>query len=58
MAGKRTSVYLTDELAAAVKASGLPLAVLLWRGLGTAECDHPKARVIKGLCGSCGTNVG
>jgi hypothetical protein len=31
--GKRTSVYLTDELAAAVKASGVPLAELVRRGL-------------------------
>jgi hypothetical protein len=22
------------------------------------DCPHPKARVLKGLCGACGTNVG
>ena len=31
--GKRTSLYLSDELEAAVKASGLPLAELIRRGL-------------------------
>jgi len=31
--GKRTSVYLSDSLAAAVEASGLPLAELIRRGL-------------------------
>jgi hypothetical protein len=33
--GKRTSVYFTDDLAAAVGASGVPLAELIRRGLGT-----------------------
>lgn len=33
MAGKKTSVYLADDLAAAVEASGVPLAELLRRGL-------------------------
>lgn len=32
--GKRTSVYLSDGLAAAVEASGVPLAELIRRGLG------------------------
>jgi hypothetical protein len=34
--GQRTSVYLDDDLHAAVKASGVPLAELIRRGLGTA----------------------
>lgn len=25
---------------------------------GPEPCPHPKARVIQGLCGACGTNVG
>jgi pyruvate dehydrogenase E2 component (dihydrolipoyllysine-residue acetyltransferase) len=33
--GQRTSVYLDDDLHAAVKASGVPLAELIRRGLGT-----------------------
>ncbi len=39
MTGERTSVYLAADLAAAVKASGQPLAELIRRGLtaGTAE---------------------
>lgn len=77
--GKRTSIYLTTELAAAISASGKPLAELLWRGLDSLpladqaelrltpgevqqleaalDCPHPRARVHKGLCGLCGTNV-
>lgn len=31
--GKRTSVYLSDDLEAAVKTSGVPLAELIRRGL-------------------------
>jgi hypothetical protein len=31
--GQRSSVYLSDDLAAAVKASGVPLAELVRRGL-------------------------
>jgi hypothetical protein len=34
--GKRTSVYLSDDLAAAVAGSGLPLAKLVRRGLAAA----------------------
>jgi hypothetical protein len=43
MAGERTSVYLAADLAAAVKASGVPLAELVRRGLatGTAEVTPP-----------------
>ena len=39
MPGERISVYLSTDLAAAVKASGTPLAELIRRGLtaGTAE---------------------
>ena len=33
MPGERTSIYLTADLAAAVKASGTPLAELVRRGL-------------------------
>ncbi len=35
--GQRSSVYLADDLAAAVKASGQPLAELIRRGLGGEE---------------------
>jgi hypothetical protein len=43
--GQRSSVYLADDLAAAVKASGVPLAELVRRGLttGTAETPQPSA---------------
>lgn len=43
MPGERTSLYLTSGLAAAVKASGTPLAELIRRGLvvGTAEAAQP-----------------
>jgi hypothetical protein len=46
MAGERTSVYLAADLAAAVKASGQPLAELVRRGLaaGTAEVTPPAAK--------------
>lgn len=39
--GERTSIYLADDLGAAVKASGVPLAELIRRGLaaGTEEAD-------------------
>ena len=56
MAGRRTSIYLTEELEAAVKASGLPIVELIRRGLGIAASD----RAVKvsspslGPCGSCG----
>ena len=45
MPGERTSVYLAADLAAAVKASGVPLAELIRRGLaaGTAEVAQPSA---------------
>ena len=113
--GKRTSIYLSDDQAAAVKASGLRLGELLNRGLersseledtlrrvlreelgqsrpaayspepqhgrtpelmpqlehepspeparkparsAASACPPPKARVLKGLCGNCGTYVG
>lgn len=41
--GQRTSVYLDDDLHAAVKASGVPLAELIRRGLvaGTAGVTPP-----------------
>jgi len=28
------------------------------RAAEQGECPHPKARINKGLCGACGTNVG
>jgi hypothetical protein len=108
--GRRTSVYLSDELAVAVAASGVPLAELVRRGLGMVPAEppvtvgpvqvvadervpagaavlvsdgrvagaldvrppsrrpasrvegqcppHPGGRVLKGLCGACGTFVG
>jgi hypothetical protein len=40
--GQRSSVYLADDLAAAVKASGVPLAELVRRGL--AAGDAPPAQ--------------
>jgi hypothetical protein len=40
MAGRRTSIYLREELEAAVKASGLPIAELIRRGLGTAAPER------------------
>ncbi len=43
--GQRSSLYLADDLAAAVKASGIPLAELVRRGLdaGTAEVPQSPA---------------
>lgn len=43
MPGERTSVYLAADLAAAVKACGVPLAELVRRGLtaSTAEVSRP-----------------
>jgi hypothetical protein len=35
--GQRTSVYLDEDLQAAVKASGVPLAELIRRGLGAGQ---------------------
>jgi hypothetical protein len=40
--GKRTSVYLSDELSDAVKASGIPPAELIRRGLGISEPGLPE----------------
>ncbi len=41
--GQRSSVYLADDLAAEVKASAVPLAELVRRGLtaGTAQAPQP-----------------
>jgi hypothetical protein len=36
--GQRSSIHLADDLAAAVKASGTPLAELVRRGLGAGSC--------------------
>ena len=38
--GKRSSIYLSEELEAAVKASGLPVVELIRRGLGTAAPER------------------
>jgi hypothetical protein len=35
--GKRTSIYLSDELAEAVRVSGIPVPELIRRGLGISE---------------------
>lgn len=48
--GQKTSVYLTDETAARVKASGIAPAELLRRGLDAAERESLEAmlrRVIR-----------
>jgi hypothetical protein len=41
--GSKTSVYLSDELHEAVKASGVPLAELVRRGLEASTPDGPEA---------------
>jgi hypothetical protein len=48
--GQRSSVYLADDLAAAVKASGVPLAELVRRGLAasTAPAAQAAARLPAG----------
>ena len=55
--GNRTSVYLDDDLQAAVKASGTPLAELIRRGLGAntanAESDTAVTDLPFGLSASC-----
>ena len=43
--GVRTSVYLSDGLHAAVKASGLPLAELVRRGLDARVPEVESARL-------------
>jgi hypothetical protein len=40
----KTSVYLPGDLSAAVKASGVPLAELVRRGLGVEGADVQTAR--------------
>jgi hypothetical protein len=43
--GRKTSIYLSDELDAAVRESGLPLPELVRRGLkGSAPADHEAVR--------------
>jgi hypothetical protein len=37
MAGRKTSVYLSEQLAAEVEQSGVPLAELVRRGLAAGE---------------------
>ena len=67
-------VYLSKSREAAVKASGKTLAELIDLGLEALSYEqaagsqparhrrqcppHPPARIHKGLCGACGTNVG
>jgi len=43
MPGERTSIYLAADLAAAVKASGIPLAELVRRGLDAGTGEAPQA---------------
>jgi len=45
MPGERTSVYLAADLAAAVKASGVPLAELVRRGLAVGTAPAAQAGV-------------
>ena len=35
-----------------------PNARIALSGRDDPDCPHPKARINKGLCGACGTNVG
>jgi hypothetical protein len=42
--GRKTSVYLPDDLAADVRASGVPMAELLRRGLGLGVVDEGVSR--------------
>jgi hypothetical protein len=74
MAGRRTSVYLTEDLASAIDALGAPLPDLLREAVAArtgqrvaapvrprrdvSDCDHPQGRRLKGLCNACGTHVG
>ena len=47
--GQRTSVYLDDSLQAAVKASGVPLAELIRRGLAASTAAvTPSTRLGRG----------
>ena len=48
---------IREEIAALPLAADLPLGRPSRSGADAGECPHPKARVIKGLCGACGTNV-
>jgi len=43
--GQRTSVYLDDDLHAAAKASGIPLAELVRRGLAASTAPPAQAQV-------------
>ena len=43
--GKKTSVWLTDDLAEAVKTSGVPIAELIRRGLGADSPDPLEDRL-------------
>jgi hypothetical protein len=43
--GRKTSVYLTDDLAESVKASGVPLAELIRRGLSASTPDPLEDRL-------------
>jgi hypothetical protein len=51
--GQRTSVYLDDDLHAAVKASGVPLAELIRRGLTASTTDAQQAPVKDMVSTSC-----
>lgn len=54
--GRKTRVsYATAALIAAIAAAGAAEQERMARP--SDACPHPKARVHKGLCGACGTNV-
>lgn len=50
----------TTPPATARKGATTPASVSPQRHVvgAAADCPHPKARVIKGFCGACGTSVG
>lgn len=47
---KKTSAYLSDELAERVKASGVPLGELIRRGLDAGEPEPMEALLERVLC--------
>lgn len=51
----RGLVTRSQWLRSAALAAG---AIRRSRAAAPGDCPHPKARVIKGFCGACGTHVG
>lgn len=47
MAGRKTSVYLSEELSAQVEASAVPLAELIRRGLAAGEPEPIEATLAR-----------